>query len=195
MRKATPTLRVLRDIALGHADGQHPDLASMARDLGRAIHRDVRALETQLAPLRKRGRHDFRRWLMQSRKQPATSVLVMAWPVGHVTPVHDHGGLWGLEIVLDGALEVQPYARTEDGGLREQPRTWLAPGDAVWFDSEDACTHRCRNLSRREATLSLHVYGGDLSDHTVYEPAATVDTTPRWSTRPGRVAIAGCLAD
>lgn len=194
MRTSTPILRALRDTAMEHAAGGHPDLASMARELGRAIHRDNRALDAQLAPLR-RGKHGFRRWLMLSRRQPAVSVLVMAWPVGHVTPVHDHGGLWGLEIVLAGALEVQPYTRNGDGSLCEQARTWLAPGDATWFDTQDACTHRCRNLSRREATLSLHVYGGDLSNHLVYEPPAASAASPRWSTRPGRVAIAGRLSD
>jgi hypothetical protein len=31
----------------------------------------------------------------------------MYWPAGHATLPHDHGGHWGIEVVLDGALHVE----------------------------------------------------------------------------------------
>jgi predicted metal-dependent enzyme (double-stranded beta helix superfamily) len=183
-------LRAIRDIALDGSMGEHPDLASMARELGSLIHRDAQQLSSRLAPLRAR-KLGFERWLVAERIRPDVSILVMAWPANYATPVHDHGGLWGLEVALSGALEVETYSRgVTDRSLRAQGRTWLGPGDATWFDASDDHLHRCRNLSRKETALTLHVYGGNLAQYLAYEqpgPAA------HWIARPRRSEIAGRL--
>jgi predicted metal-dependent enzyme (double-stranded beta helix superfamily) len=183
-------LKALRDIALDYGAGAHPDLASMARELGRAIHSRSAELGESLAYLRGRAR-GFERWLLAERARPAVSVLAMVWPANHATPVHDHGGLWGLEVAVSGALEVQAYRRDPlSGEWNAQGRDWLGPGDATWFDGDDDYAHRCRNLSRHEAAVSLHVYGGDLAQYLAYEQA---DQSGRWQALPQRSAIAGRL--
>lgn len=165
-------LKRLRAIVLDHATGDHPDLASMARELGQMVHQDSAAVATGLASLRQ-YQQGFERWKLASRNQPALSVLVMAWPPNHATPVHDHANLWGLEMSLTGALEVQAYERDPaTGDLRAGSRDWLGPGDNLWFDADHGQTHRCRNLSRRETALSLHVYGGELDTYSTYEQTA-----------------------
>ncbi len=184
------TLKTLRTIALEHATTEHPDLATMARELGRVVHQDASALATRLAKLRLRQR-GFERWLLAERSKPPISVLVLAWPPNHATPVHDHAGLWGLEMALVGALEVQSYRRDASSGeLSLQGRNWLGPGDGVWFEGDRGHAHRCRNLSRHETALSLHVYGGDLSEYFAYEQA---EPAGRWVAQPQRSAIAGRL--
>ena len=51
------SLKNLRDIALEYGRVEHPDLASMARELGRVVHRGAPALSARLATLRRhRGR-------------------------------------------------------------------------------------------------------------------------------------------
>ena len=92
MGKHSNTLKTLRAIALEHATMTQPDLASMARELGCVVHQDASALAGRLAGLRTRQR-GFERWLLAERNKPAVSVLVLAWPPNHVTPVHDHAGL------------------------------------------------------------------------------------------------------
>src|ERR1700733_6064015 len=161
MGKYMRTLKTLREIALEHSNVEQPDLASMARELGRVVHQNSQALAKRLAPLRNR-QHGFERWLLAERSKPAISVLVMAWPPNHLTPVHDHAGLWGLEVTLLGALEVQSYARDPvSGTLRMKGRDWLGPGDGTWFEGDESHAHRCRNLSNHDMALTLHVYGGD----------------------------------
>jgi predicted metal-dependent enzyme (double-stranded beta helix superfamily) len=184
-------LKTLRQIALEHAAVEQPDLASMARELGRVIHQDAAALSERLTPLlyRQRG---LERWLIAEQNKPAMSMLVMAWPANHVTPVHDHGGLWGLEIGLLGALEVQSFSRdAASGDLRMEGRDWLGPGDGSWFEGGQSHAHRCRNLSGHATALSLHVYGGDLSEYFAYEQ---VEPTGRWLALPQRAAVAGRLS-
>jgi len=190
MGKHSNTLKTLRAIALEHGAAEQPDLASMARELGRVVHQDASTLAARLAPLRTRQR-GFERWLLAERSKPALSVLMMAWPPNHHTPVHDHAGLWGLEITLHGALEVQSYARDPvSGDLRMLGRDWLGPGDGTWFEGDQHHAHRCRNLSRHDTALTLHVYGGDLAQYFAYEQA---EPAGRWIAQPQRSAIAGRL--
>lgn len=189
MGKHLHTLKTLRAIALEHADARQPDLASMARELGRIVHQESATLAHGLKPLltRKRG---FERWSLVGRRQPAVRVLVLAWPPNHHMPVHDHAGLWGLEMTLHGALEVQSYMRDpRSGELREHGRDWLGPGDATWFEGDPDRAHRCRNLSRHDTALTLHVYGGVLARHFTDEQAEA----ERRIARPQRSALAGVL--
>jgi len=191
MGKHQHLLKTLRAIALEHTVVEHPDLATMARELGRVVHQDASALATRLARLRQRQR-GFERWLLAERSKPPVSVLVLAWPPNHATPVHDHAGLWGLEMTLVGALEVQSYRRDADSDeLSLHGRNWLGPGDGIWFEGDRGQAHRCRNLSRHDTALSLHVYGGDLAEYFAYEQA---EPTGRWVAQPRRSAIAGRLS-
>ena len=89
MKHSMHTLKALRDIAFDLGVGKHPDLAAMARELGRVVHRDGAALNEGLKELRTRER-GFERWLLATRGKPGVSILVMAWPANHATPVHDH---------------------------------------------------------------------------------------------------------
>lgn len=184
------TLKTLRAIALDHGVDGQPDLALLAREMGRVVHEDASSIAQELASFHARG-PGFERWLLAERRSPALSVLVTEWPPGHVTPVHDHGGLWGLEVVLVGALEVQSYVRDRsDDNLLAQGRNWLGPGDATWFEGDPQYAHRCRNLSRHDTALTLHVYGGDLTQYLAYEQA---EPAGRWNAHPERAAIAGRL--
>jgi predicted metal-dependent enzyme (double-stranded beta helix superfamily) len=118
--------------------------------------------------------------------------LGMAWPPNHMTPVHDHAGLWGLEVTLLGALEVQSYQRDPDSGdLRELGRDWLGPGDGTWFEGGDNHAHRCRNLSQRDTALTLHVYGGDLAQYFAYEKA---EPQSGWVAKLQRAAVTGSIS-
>jgi predicted metal-dependent enzyme (double-stranded beta helix superfamily) len=191
MSRHRPHLKALRDIALAHARGPHPDLAALARELGVVVHRDAGAIAADLANLRRTPR-GLRRLLLARRGGPSPlSVLLLAWPPNHATPSHDHGGLWGLEMSLHGALEVEAWTRPATGdGWQLRGRDWLGPGDAHWFDADPPSMHRCRNLSRHEVALSLHVYGGDLADCNTYEPDARGG---RWRVQPAHLRIDGAL--
>jgi hypothetical protein len=50
--------------------------------------------------------------------------------------------------------------------------------------------HRCRNLSRHDVALTLHVYGGDLTDCNAYEPQPHGN---RWRALPLHMSIDGAL--
>lgn len=190
MGKRSSIIKTLRDIAFDYSDAPVPDLAAMGRELGSALHARHDEVTQALGALRER-RRGFERWMLAERGKPAASVLVMAWPPGYATPVHDHGGLWGLEATIAGALEVESFLK--DGTaetLRSVGRTWLGPGDATWFEGVDDHAHRCRNLSRHDTALTLHVYGGDLAQYLAYEQPGP---SGHWIARPRQSLIAGRL--
>ncbi len=119
------------------------------------------------------------------------SCLLIQWPAGHATPLHDHDGLWGIELVLDGALQVEEFRKDESpgsDGLAHARTLVLGVGDAAAF-ADPRYVHRCRNLSARKPALSLHVYGGLLERFNTFEPDVAGRYQPsRYVTRLDSVA-------
>jgi hypothetical protein len=182
------SLKALRHIALAHCRGQHPDLATLARELGSAVRCHAAGLDA-LASRVRIGSVPMLRSLRTGTRE--LQLLLVAWPADYTSPLHDHGARWGLEIPLHGALEVEAWRRQSDGGEPlAHGRHWLGPGDALWFDADQSRLHRCRNLSGREAALSLHLFGGAPANGLAYAPTAssTAQLMP-----PSRPTMAGSL--
>jgi hypothetical protein len=182
------SLKALRHIALAHCRGEHPDLATLARELGSTVRRHVDGLDELAARIRTVNGPRIRPLRTGT---PHLQLLLIAWPANHVSALHDHGARWGLEIPLHGALEIEAWRRQSDGGEPlAHGRHWLGPGDALWFDADQSRLHRCRNLSGREASLSLHLFGGAPGTGLAYAPAAPSN---RQRMPPSQPAVAGPL--
>jgi predicted metal-dependent enzyme (double-stranded beta helix superfamily) len=122
----------------------------------------------------------YRRVVLADHQQNGYEALLILWPPRHATPIHDHDGLWGMEIMLDGVLEVEAF----DLSLQDRPHlvsrdvSVIGIGDHLAFSEADYA-HRCRNLSSNRAALSLHVYGGALDRYRSYHP----EDEGRWSSK------------
>jgi predicted metal-dependent enzyme (double-stranded beta helix superfamily) len=126
----------------------------------------------------------YRRVLVSDPDCHRFSALLIAWPPGHRTALHDHDGLWGAELVLDGALAVDEYQDTSPSSAPNPTfrRTlMLGVGDATVF-ADRAYVHSCRNLSDERCALTLHVYGGPLVKYTSFQPDDSGAFQP-WPTR------------
>lgn len=188
------------DNAHGTAVWTHRVLATIARNMGGGCSADVAELADRLRPvpwwdgcpiaadaLPQDGAHRYRRLSLRTPSAADDdSVLLIAWPPGHVTAIHDHDGLWGIELVLDGVLQVESF------GMTVTPRLLLAPRDVMPLGIGDHATftegdyaHRCRNLSARRAALSLHVYGGSLQRYRAYQH----DAEGCWDSVPKRAEL------
>lgn len=101
------------------------------------------------------------------------SALLLTWAPGQATPVHDHAGLWCVEVVLRGTMTVTPFHRTgreRDGmfelvqGCSEQipagQGSYLAPPDE----------HHVMQNQGDEVAVSLHLYGGQMSHCNAFLP-------------------------
>lgn len=117
----------------------------------------------------------FTRWLYERERDGHYTGLIMVWPSGYATPIHDHAGLWGIEMVLQGSLRVEDYELDVDAADDRQPRfvgtTLLEEGQSCAFLGTAGHAHRCSNLSERRPAVTLHVYGGLLDTYRNYDAA------------------------
>lgn len=124
-----------------------------------------------------------RRLLYRSERYGYT-VIAMTWGPTQGTPVHDHAGLWCVEAVCTGRIAIQNYAVLEhaDGRFRFQPGTVHEAGEGSAGRLIPPLEyHRIFNPSDAATAVSLHVYGGEMTQCGVF-----VEDAQGWWTRDTR---------
>ncbi|MGH8467182.1 MAG: hypothetical protein ACRER5_23815, partial [Pseudomonas sp.] len=101
------------------------------------------------------------------------SIVAMSWAPGQGTPLHDHSGLWCVEGVWLGQLEVTQYALLEREG--ERFRFQAEPSVVGGCGSAGSLIppheyHTIRNASDTELAGSVHVYQGEMTRTAIFEP-------------------------
>jgi predicted metal-dependent enzyme (double-stranded beta helix superfamily) len=100
-------------------------------------------------------------------------VVAMTWGPGQGTPIHDHCGMWCVEGVWSGALEVVQYERlqNDDQRYRFQPvgSIQAGPGSAGSLIPPHEY-HTIRNPSDDSVAVSLHIYSGNMTHCAVFQP-------------------------
>lgn len=102
------------------------------------------------------------------------TAIVMTWGPGQGTAVHDHGGLWCVEGVVDGEIAVTQYLvqQETDGYFRVTPiGSLLAGTGSAGCLIPPTDHHVLANARPTRASVTLHIYGGDLDDCKVFLPA------------------------
>ena len=141
-------------------------------DLCDLLSRSVLQLPEQYWRTRDDG---YARRLLHHDDRLGYTAVVMTWAPGQATPLHDHGGLWCVEGVVDGVMQVtqfdlteqsnEAYAFVERGKVRAGVGTagsLIPPWDY----------HVLGNALPDRPSVTLHVYGGDLAKCHVFVPRA-----------------------
>jgi predicted metal-dependent enzyme (double-stranded beta helix superfamily) len=116
----------------------------------------------------------YARRLLHRDPRGRYSAIVMTWGPGQGTAVHDHGGLWCVEGVVDGEIAVTQYLvqQETDGYYRVTPiGSLLAGTGSAGCLIPPTDHHVLANARPTRASVTLHVYGGDLDDCKVFLPA------------------------
>jgi len=116
----------------------------------------------------------YARRLLHRDPRGRYTAIVMTWGPGQGTSVHDHGGLWCVEGVVDGDIAVTQYRveREADGFYRVTPIGALLAGTgSAGCLIPPTDHHVLANARPAQASVTLHVYGGDLDDCKVFMPA------------------------
>lgn len=94
------------------------------------------------------------------------SVVAMTWAPGQGTPVHDHCGLWCVEGVWAGELEITQFELLERDGERFRFRAaggmQAGPGSAGSLIPPHEY-HTIRNTSADTIAVSLHIYKAEMA--------------------------------
>ena len=149
------------DAAVAAGD-EHAVTAALRNTLCRMIRdRDVRLPDCVHAPI---ADHYARREIYRSPEH-GYSVVAMTWGPGQGTPVHDHSGLWCVEGVWDGELEIVQYELLERDGDRFRFRAaggmHAGPGSAGSLIPPHEY-HTICNASADRNAISLHIYKGPM---------------------------------
>jgi len=118
--------------------------------------------------------NSYARRLLHHDPELDYTVVVMTWGPGQGTGLHDHAGMWCVECVVEGALEVTQYDLEEEA----EDRCRFSPTQKMNAGIGDAgCLippyeyHVLSNANKDRKAVTLHVYGGEMNHCNVYEPA------------------------
>jgi 3-mercaptopropionate dioxygenase len=129
--------------------------------------------------------HYARRELYRSEEH-GYCVVAMTWGPGQGTPIHDHDGMWCVEGVWNGALEIVQYELLEHDAqnYRFQPVGSIQAGTGSAGSLIPPHEyHSIRNPSDNAVTVSLHIYSGPMTQCAVFQPLPE----DRWYARNVRV--------
>ena len=103
------------------------------------------------------------------------SVVAMTWGPGQGTPIHDHSGLWCVEGVWDGQLEITQYELLERDGERFRFRAaggmQAGPGSAGSLIPPHEY-HTICNADPDAVAVSLHIYKAPMECCSKFQPQA-----------------------
>ncbi|MBW8311666.1 MAG: cysteine dioxygenase family protein [Rhizobium sp.] len=112
------------------------------------------------------------------------SVVAMTWGPGQGTLIHDHSGLWCVEGVWHGQLEITQYELREQDGERfrfEAVGTNIAGVGSAGSLIPPHEYHTIRNPSASGVSVSLHIYKRALTCCSMFHP-----DQGEWYTRAAR---------
>lgn len=161
--------------AMDAAVAQSSD-AEVADALRRAMCQLIRDPEVRLPAcvLEPVTDHYARRELYRSDAH-GYSVIAMTWGPGQGTPIHDHAGMWCVEGVWHGQLEITQFEFIGEcgDGCSFKPAGTISAG----FGSAGSLIppyeyHTIRNPSSDTLAVSLHVYKGEMRSCCVFQPVS-----------------------
>lgn len=114
----------------------------------------------------------YARRLIFENPELGYTAVAMTWGPGQGTAVHDHAGIWCVEGVVEGDMEVTQYELEEerDGMYRfsRKPSIAARVGSAGWLIPPYE-HHVLANPTDR-VSVTLHIYGGEMDECNVFVP-------------------------
>ena len=159
------------DTAVG-AGSSEAITARVKRDLEDMLGRSALVLPQRFHVTRS---DTYARRLLHRDPANRYTAVVMTWGPGQGTPVHDHGGLWCVEGVVEGEMAVTQYHVISEGDRFRvtpvgQPLSAGVGTAGRLIPPTDY--HVLANAQHDRASITLHVYGGDLDGCRIFQPAA-----------------------
>lgn len=142
------------------------------------------ALKTGLMALSRSGALDgieypsvrcdrYSRRLVHADPDGRFMVVAMTWGVGHYTALHDHAGVWCVELVADGEMEIVDYQllSEEPAGrcrFRRVSSAFTSAGSSGGLIPP--FEHHVFGNRGLRPSHTLHIYGGRMDRCDVFEP-------------------------
>lgn len=115
----------------------------------------------------------YQRRLLHQDERLGYSVMAMTWAPGQGTPIHDHSGMWCVEAVWHGAIEVQQYELMEQQAerFRLERRTVMRTGTGSAGSLIPPHEyHTIANPHLQQPAVTLHIYAGAMVECCAFQP-------------------------
>jgi len=101
------------------------------------------------------------------------TMVVMTWGPGQKTALHDHAGIWCVECVVDGNMEVAQYDLVSEdaGAFRFEQRNRVVAGRGTAGCLIPPFEYHTLGNASPTPSVTLHVYGGEMDHCHVFEPS------------------------
>lgn len=114
----------------------------------------------------------YARRLLHRSDELGYTVLAMIWGPEQGTPLHDHAGIWCVDGVLEGVVEVVQYELLAEEGdrCRFARRERVEAGVGTAGSLIPPFEYHTITNPRAETSITIHVYGGELDRCSVFVP-------------------------
>ena len=115
----------------------------------------------------------YARRLLHRSEELGYTAIVMTWAPGQGTPLHDHAGMWCVEGVLEGDIEVTQFdllQRRDDLYHFREEGTIVAGVGSSGALIPPFEYHTIANRSPSAKAVTLHVYAGEMTHCTAFVP-------------------------
>ena len=153
----------------------HGESANTIPELVKAVLIDsMRNGDLDLPAALKRPRPDtYARRLFHRDPSGQYTMVVMTWGPGQKTALHDHAGIWCVECVVDGNMEVAQYDLVSEdaGAFRFEQRNRIVAGRGTAGCLIPPFEYHTLGNAAPTPSVTLHVYGGEMDHCHIFEPA------------------------
>ncbi|MEL7535698.1 MAG: cysteine dioxygenase family protein [Pseudomonadota bacterium] len=117
----------------------------------------------------------YARRLLKRDTELGYSIVAMTWGPCQSTAIHDHAGMWCVEGVWAGSIDVEQYELTGIDANHNRFRFEKRNSYEAGVGSAGCLIppyeyHLIANPCERSPAVSIHIYGGEMTACHVFEP-------------------------
>ena len=104
-------------------------------------------------------------------ESPGVPYVMEIWPVGHYSPVHNHGGSSAIIRVLHGGINVSLFPFLSGDAIEPFAKADFKKGDITWISPGLNQVHQLKNLDENKdtcITIQCYMYEDDDKKHYDY---------------------------
>ena len=118
----------------------------------------------------------YARHLMHRDPAGRYTMIAMVWGPGQGTPLHDHAGIWCVECVYQGQLNVTSYSvrggDPDTGIVQFETELQITAGVGEAGALIPPFEHHVLQNADATPSVTIHVYGGEMTHCHVFVPVA-----------------------
>jgi predicted metal-dependent enzyme (double-stranded beta helix superfamily) len=103
-------------------------------------------------------------------ESPGIPYVMEIWPVGHFSPIHNHGGASAVIRVLNGSIQVSLFPFLSEDVVEPFGKVVFRKGDVTWISPTLNQVHQLKNLeTNKDTCITIQCYMYEQDDKRHYD--------------------------